>query len=198
VVVDGLTAILQAAGKGVDHYGLWYAQFRLLMNELRVPNALVVGHSTLAGTHSMGGTEALAGPDGLWTYSSDNVDNPRAARRFTVMPRLGGVPVGPLRVVRDDSGHLVVPAGAGSQSASSETAAVEADPQNVGAKAEGEVREKLRAAGAVGLRKTEVTLRGSWGKVLREALARLVASGEVIERPEGQGFRYWLAEAAPS
>jgi len=194
VIVDGLTAVLQASGKGVDHYGLWYAAFRQLMIELRVPNALVVGHSTLTGNHSMGGTEALAGPDGLWMYASDAVDNPRAVRRFSVAPRLGGEVVQPLRVVRDDSGRLVVPR----QSAeASDAESVDDEPDGLAVAAD-EVRAKLREAWSDGLRKTDVTGSGSWGKVKRKALAQLVASGEVIEKAEGQGFRYWLAEAVPS
>lgn len=198
VIVDGLTAILAAAGKGVEHYGLWYAQFRLLMTELRVPNALVVGHSTLTGNHSMGGTEALAGPDGLWTYASDNVDNPRAARRFSVTPRLGGAVVPPLRVVRGESERLVVPTGEGPAGASAEVATPEVDQQGAAAKVEDDVREALRRAGSAGLRKTEITGSGRYAYPIREALARLLASGEVIERSEGRGSRYWLAEAVPS
>lgn len=198
VIVDGLTAILAAAGKGVEHYGLWYAKFRSLMTELRVPNALVVGHSTLAGSHSMGGTEALAGPDGLWTYASDNVDNPRATRRFSVTPRMGGAVVPPLRVVRNESGRLVVPSGADSGGGDAEPAAGNADQQASKADAEDRVRVKLREAGTAGLRKTEVTGSGRLAYLPREALARLVTRGEVIEQPEGQGVRYWLAEAVPS
>ena len=198
VIVDGLTAILAAAGKGVEHYSLWYAKFRSLMTELRVPNALVVGHSTLTGNHSMGGTEALAGPDGLWTYASDNVDNPRATRRFSVTPRMGGAVVPPLRVVRNESGRLVVPSGADSGGGDAEPAAGNADQQASKADAEDRVRVKLREAGTAGLRKTEVTGSGRLAYLPREALARLVTRGEVIEQPEGQGVRYWLAEAVPS
>lgn len=198
VIVDGLTAILAAAGKGVEHYGLWYAQFRLLMNELRVPNALVVGHSTLAGSHSMGGTEALAGPDGLWSYASDNVDNPQATRRFSVTPRLGGSVVPPLRVVRDSTGRLVVPDADGPARGRAGTADSATDKPSDETKAENEIRDALRGAWCAGLRKTEITGSGSWGKVKRTALAHLVASGEVVERPEGQGRRYWLAEAVQS
>lgn len=198
VIVDGLTAILAAAGKGVEYYGLWYAQFRLLMNELRVPNALVVGHSTLAGSHSMGGTEALAGPDGLWSYVSDNVDNPQATRRFSVTPRLGGSVVPPLRVVRDGTGRLVVPHADGPAPGAGGDADLAADMPSDETKAENEIRDALRAAWRVGMRKTEITGSGSWGKIKRKVLARLVASGEAIEKPEGQGSRYWLAAAVAS
>ena len=197
VIVDNLTAILAAAGKGVEQYSVLYAKIRSLMTELRVPNLLVVGHSTLAGSHSMGGTEALAGPDGLWNLAMDNVDDPRSARRFSVIPRMGGAVVPPLRVVRTGSGHLVVPSDADSDGSRAESASVEAD-QHSEAAVEERVRAKLRDAGVAGLRKTEVTGRGRFAQPVREALARMVASGEVIEHPEGQGFRYWLAEAVPS
>lgn len=198
VIVDGLTAILHAAGKGVADYGPWYAKFRDLMTELNVPNALVVGHSTLEGSHSMGGTEALAGPDGLWTYKSDNVNNPRATRRFSVTPRLGGVVVTPLRVVRDESGRLIVPTGEGLLDGNNAEAASTTDQQDAATKAEEEVREALGRAGSAGLRKTEVTGSGRYAYPIREALVRLLASGEVIERPESRGSRFWLAEVAPS
>lgn len=196
VIVDGLTAILAAAGKGVEHYGVWYAKFRLLMTELQVPNALVVGHSTLTGNHSMGGTEALAGPDGLWTYSSDDVDNPRATRRFGVTPRMGGAVVPPIRVAKDEFGRLVVPhrTAATGRAPGSEGS----DQASARSAADEEVREKLRPAWAAGLRKTEITGSGRWAYALRDALARLVDQGEVVERPEAQGFRYWLAEAVES
>lgn len=199
VIVDGLTAILAAAGKGVEHYGLWYAKFRMLMTELRVPNALVVGHSTMTGNHSMGGTEALAGPDGLWNLAMDNVDNPRSARRFSVNPRMGGADVPPTRVVRSASGRLVVPKDAVSDRGTTGEP-VNAEMERLAAEAEAEerVRVMLRKAGTVGMRKTDVTGRGRYAQPVREALARMVASGEVIESAEGQGFRYWLAEAVPS
>ncbi|MCU1679019.1 MAG: hypothetical protein JWM93_3777 [Frankiales bacterium] len=198
VIVDGLTAILAAAGKGVEHYGLWYAKFRMLMTELRVPNALVVGHSTMTGNHSMGGTEALAGPDGLWNLAMDNVDNPRSARRFSVRARMGGEDVSATRVVRSESGRLVVPSGAVSDQGAASPVENDADSQSAKSKAEDEVRDKLREGGADGRRKLEVTGAGSWGKIKREALAEMVESGEVTEKREGQGYRYWLAEAVPS
>lgn len=194
VIVDGLTAILQAAGKGVEHYGLWYAKFRLLMTELRVPNALVVGHSTLTGNHSMGGTEALAGPDGLWVYASDNVDNPRASRRLSVTPRMGGAVVPPLRVELSEAGRPVVvkssPAKGDAEGVAKQDQSP--DPQE---EAEAYVREVLAKAGSTGMRKTEITGSGRYAKPKREAVDRMVARGELVSQPEGQGFRYWLAEA---
>ncbi|MQA05295.1 MAG: AAA family ATPase [Streptosporangiales bacterium] len=108
VIVDGVTAILHAAGKGVEAYGEWYAAFRRLMREIDVPNALAIAHNTMAGSHLMGGVEAQAGPDALWTYSSDNADDPASTRRFSVRPRTGGVAVPPMRVVLNPEGRPVV------------------------------------------------------------------------------------------
>ncbi len=117
VIVDGLTTILQAAGKGVEAYGQWYAAFRRLMKEVDVPNALVVAHNTMAGGHLMGGVEGRAGADGLWTYSSDNPDDPRSKRRFGVVPRLGGAAV-PLTEVRLVEGRPVMVGSESGESAS--------------------------------------------------------------------------------
>lgn len=107
VIVDGVTAILLAAGKGVEHVGLWFAAFRRLMREIGTPNALAIGHNTLTGSHLMGGVPAMAGSDGLWNYSSDDVDDPFSARRFSVVPRLGGIPVAPIKVNRGEDGRLM-------------------------------------------------------------------------------------------
>lgn len=197
VIVDGLTAILQAADKGVEHYGPWYAQFRQLMIELRVPNALVVGHSTLTGNHSMGGTEALAGPDGLWTYSSDNVDNPQASRWFSVMPRLGGAVVPRMRVVRDDAGRLAHAGGVPTAVTGPDDGQTDDDGPDA-ADAESQVRSRLLRAGRGGLLATQITERGRVGLERRKALAQMVERGDVIKRPDGRGFRFWLADLAPS
>lgn len=110
VIVDGVTAILHGAGKGVEAYGEWYAAFRSLMRAIDVPNALAVAHNTMSGGHLMGGVEAQAGADGLWTYSSDNSDDPTSTRRFSVRPRLGGVEIPPTRVVLNEQGRPVMEA----------------------------------------------------------------------------------------
>lgn len=108
VVVDGLTAILAAAGKGPEAYGLWYARFRELLNACDVPNGLVTAHNTMTGRHLMGGVEAGAGPDGLWNYSSTDPDRDDSPRRFSVVPRLGGIAVPPTRVVLGAGGRPVI------------------------------------------------------------------------------------------
>jgi AAA domain len=105
VIVDGLTAIL---GGSTSRYGEWYAKFRLLMRSLDIPNALVVVHNTMAGGHPMGGVEAAAGADGVWTYSSDNPDDPFSKRRFSVRPRIGGVAIPPTQVTLDSDGRLTL------------------------------------------------------------------------------------------
>lgn len=128
VIVDGVTAILQAAGKSPEDFGLWYSAFRRLLREIDVPNGLATGHNTMKGSHLMGGTAASAGPDGLWTYSLDNPDNPNSARRFSVMPRMGGIRVPPLRVILDERGRPVVaskePPGSSHSSSSATSAAM--------------------------------------------------------------------------
>lgn len=110
VIVDGVTAIGLAIGKEPeDYFGKWYAAFRRLLRECDVPNGLATGHSTMSGGHLMGGTGASAGPDGLWTFSADQIDKPKSARRFSVQPRMGGVPICPTRVVLNEDGRPVVP-----------------------------------------------------------------------------------------
>lgn len=126
VIVEGVTAILLAAGKPIEAVGFWYAAFRRLMKELGVPNALAVGHNTLQGGHLMGGTEAQAGPDGLWSYSSDNGDWAASPRRFKVVPRVGGIAVPSVRVTLDDSGYPVIREAAGSTATST---SADSEPQ---------------------------------------------------------------------
>lgn len=116
VIVDGVTAILQANGKGVEWYPKWYARFKALLRETQVPSGLAVFHATLTGNHMMGGTEALAGPDGLWTYSSSNVDSPSASRWFSVLPRIGGTAVPQMPVTMGEDGMLTTTRTAASKS----------------------------------------------------------------------------------
>jgi hypothetical protein len=126
VLVDGLTAILNAAGKGTEHYAVWYAAFRRLMREAEVPNALVIAHNTMEGSHLMGGVEAQSGADGLWTYSTRSRNRPGSQRLFSVRPRLGGVVIDPTPVeLRDGRLRLssgpTTQRGAGSKLPSLET-----------------------------------------------------------------------------
>jgi len=102
LIVDGVTAILAVNGKGPEAYGLWFAQFRQLMKETDIPNALVVAHNTLAGGHLMGGVEAQAGADGLWNYWSSDPDNPHGPRWFSVLPREIGASIAKTRVRQVD------------------------------------------------------------------------------------------------
>jgi AAA domain len=192
VVVDGVSAILLAAGKPIEAFGLWYAAFRRLMREVDVPSALVTAHNTLSGGHLMGGAEAQAGPDGLWTYSCDDPDRPTSTRRFSVVPRLGGVAV-PSSVVRlDPDGRLRM-------SAPSETPGSPGQPPGKAdeAEAEAEVLADLVAAATAGLTTTEVT--GGGGEVgvrRREARDRLVEAGKVVSRPDGRSTRWWATRFA--
>ncbi|WP_150236431.1 AAA family ATPase [Nocardiopsis quinghaiensis] len=108
VIVDGLTAIL---GNNTSRYGEWYAKFRELMRACDVPNALVVTHNIMRGDHAMGGVEATAGPDGVWSFSMDDADNPFSPRRFSVRPRTGAVrPIRPTTVVLSEEGRPVMSA----------------------------------------------------------------------------------------
>lgn len=98
VILDGLTAVLRNAGKTAEHYGTWIAAFRKLLSALGTPNGLIIGHSTFSGGHSLGNTEGSAQSDALWSYTSNNPDNPTAPRRFKVIPRMGGPVIPPTRV----------------------------------------------------------------------------------------------------
>jgi hypothetical protein len=190
VILDGLTAVL---GGSTQRYAEWYAAFRRLMRSADVPNALVVAHATMAGNHSMGGVEMLGGPDGLWSFSTDDADTPNSTRRFSVVPRVGGVVV-PRTVVRlDEDGRLRMD---GSLKAA--TAAVSEEPDD-GAAAEAEVLADLVEAGDAGLTTTEVT--GGGGEVgvrRRKARDRLADRGEVTSRADGKSTRWWASQFAPS
>jgi len=101
IIVDGITAILANAGKGVEHYSKWVAAFRRLQRELGTPNGLIVGHSTRKGDHPLGNTEGAAQSDGLWNYTAKS-SSPSALRYFEVTPRLGGTAIPKTRVDRLD------------------------------------------------------------------------------------------------
>lgn len=187
VIVDGLTAIL---GGTTERYAAWDAAFRQLMRAYDVPNALWVGHSTMQGNHGMGGVEALGGPDGLWVYSSDNPDNPTSTRRFSVVPRMGGVAVPPTVVRLDPDGRLRMGQGEPAMA----TAAATDPPSDPAA----EVLAELVRAGAAGLTTTQVTAGGGEvGVQRRRARDRLAEEGRIVSRLEGRCTRWWAAEFAP-
>lgn len=202
VIVDGLTAILQAAGKGVEAYGEWYAAFRRLMREVDVPNALAVAHNTMSGSHLMGGVEAQAGADGLWTYSSDNPDNPRSKRRFGVVPRMGGKAILPTEVRRVEDRLVLVSNEAG------ETAPVAAtrEADEVLAVAHRHAAYVREHPGVDGQALTDNVDAGGWkerslagrAKAIELGLIREQRCGPgctVCERPHNRRRHYWPPEA---
>lgn len=198
VIVDGLTAILQAAGKGVEAYGQWYAAFRRLMREVDVPNALVVGHSTLVGSHLMGGVEAQAGADGLWTYSSDNADDPGSKRRFGVRPRMGGVAVVPTEV-RMVEGRLVL---ASNEKGGTAHVAEPSKADEVLAIAQRHAAYVKEHPGVDGQKLTDNVDAGGWKQRSLEGRARAVELGlvreekcgndcSICEKPHHRRLHYW-------
>ncbi len=223
VIVDGLTAILAAAGKGPEQYGLWFAAFKRLMRECDVPSALVVAHATMAGTHLLGGMESLAGPDGLWTYSASSPDNPGSARHFAVVPRLGGRAVPKTQVHLHDDGRLRLVKGSTKRAKPATTdpprvqpiaeqsnghKQPESDPEPIEDVPERSITDELLAY--VGLcnaqgygpsvRDLRVNVRGSNVLVdaARTALLK-VEDGRLDERPRkgrGGGSSFWLAGSA--
>jgi hypothetical protein len=117
VIVDGLTTILESAGKGLEDSSAWLAAFMRLMRSLDIPNALVVAHATMKGDHGMGGTEFLALAEGLWKYTANDPDDPLSKRWFSVVPRFGGEAIPKSQVTLDDASGRGLPAarlGAGS------------------------------------------------------------------------------------
>lgn len=190
VIVDGLTAIL---GSDTTAYGEWYAQFRKLMKELGVPNALVTAHNGLRGRHLMQGVESMAQADGLWNFFTDDPDGSNPARYFSVTPRLGGLPI-PKTRVRLDGGRLRMQPKTDPASASKASE----PPSGSADWAANSLLNKLRAAGAGGLLSTALTGRGRVGGKLRDALDALNDQGKVRSQPEGQGRRWFLVEQPPS
>ncbi|MEX8031897.1 AAA family ATPase [Microbacterium sp. 20-116] len=189
VIVDGLTAIL---GSDTTGYGAWNARFRDLMQEIEVPNALVVAHSPMGGGEAMNGVESVAGADGSWKYQMSNVHDPKAHRTFSGSRRLiqGGI----------EGGRVTFEGGRLRLNASRKPVGVDTSdgvsPRSAAAKPsewETSVLARLRKAGSAGLMKTEVTGRGKEGTHRREALDALERRGVVNMRPDGKGHRYFLA-----
>lgn len=202
VIVDGVTAILLAAGKPIEAVGLWYASFRRLMKELGVPNALATGHNTMQGGHLMGGTEAQAGPDGLWSYWSENPDSPTSARRFKVVPRRGGIPVPPVTVALDESAHPVLRKPGGTES----TAAVVAAESHVEALAQETANYVTLHPGAHGQELSDnispeskpMSLRARARAIELDLLReeRCLPSCSLCERPHPRRRHYWSTGGA--
>jgi hypothetical protein len=197
VLVDGLTAILS---NDMTRYGTWYHEFRSLMRSLDVPNAIASGHATQAGGHLMGGVEAQAQADGLWTYSSMSADDTTSKRYFSVRPRLGGAAVPRTQIVMED-GRLLAKHRAGLLTPGSVRAAVPVEAVHASANRAGGASKEARAgvlaklghAGARGMRSTEITGSGEFGKDRRKALRELEAEKVIASRPEGRGERWWLS-----
>lgn len=207
VILDGLTAVLHSAGKGVEHYGLWYAAFRRLMRELDVPNALVVAHNTMTGDHLMGAVEAQAGADGLWNYSASRPDDPTSARRFSVVPRLGGVAVPTTGVSRTAEGRLIL---AGSATPAQPVQAPAGGEAR--AEASGDPRADSRAALVEYVTECNAAGHGPSVRDIRDrvpgrhehldaARRDLLAEGRLVERSRsgrGGGLAYWLRPESDS
>lgn len=189
VIVDGVTAIL---GSKTERYGEWYASFRSLMRELDVANALGVAHNGLTTGHLMNGVESMAGPDGLWSYSSNNPDDPNSWRYVSVVPRLRGPKLARTRVVMVDGRLVIQP---------SKTTEPSNEPgQKLGEDAqwEADVIQRLQEVHPAGRMKNEVTGGGgNYGDKRRSALKRLAESDppRVRSVPEGLGTRWFLTDS---
>ena len=99
MILDGLTAVL---GGSTARYGEWFAKLRDLAKSLKIPNVLVIAHSTLEGSHLMGGVEAQAGSDGNWNLQRTK----NGTRIFSIDARMGGVSLGGLPVRLDPDGAM--------------------------------------------------------------------------------------------
>lgn len=197
VIVDGLTAILAAAGKGTDSYGRWIARFRAQMRELNIPNGLIVAHSTLAGTHSMGGTSAIASSDGNWNYRMSDPDNAASIRRFSTVPRIGGVAVPPTRVRLVDGRLRADKATGEPESASGEDASSSISGSDViELRVLAFVREHHLKTGGWPTKSQFRSVIGTPARV-EDARAALVEKGSLLERKlqrRGGGIEYALPE----
>lgn len=210
VIVDGVTAVLQAAGKGVEAYGSWYAQFRRLMREIGTENALAVGHNTMSGEHLLGGVEAQAGADGLWTYTMSNPDSPSSKRWFSTRPRRGGAVVPRTEVVLDTGGRLTMgalPTGTRHQSQDAPEAleeplgGVSADsgpdhqPETSEAAQVFDYVARCNSAGkGPSARDIRENVRGP-NNLVDRAVRDLVEAGSLVKSPRagrGGGDSYWL------
>lgn len=189
VVADGLTAVL---GSDTTAYGAWMARFRDLMQELDIPNALVVAHSPMGGGEAMNGVESIAGADGSWKYQMSNVHDPGAHRTFSGSRRLirGGIEGGRVTL---DGGRLRLNASRKPEGADASDGISPRSAASQPNEWESSVLARLREAGPSGLMKTEVTGRGKEGTHRREALDALERRGVVKMRPEGKGQRFLLA-----
>lgn len=185
IIVDGLTAIL---GSKTENYGAWSASWRRFMNELDVPNGLVVAHSPKDGGEAMNGVESIAGADGSWMLEMSSFRNHRSARTFRGSRRLvtGGIDGG--RIVIGEGGRLSLVPG---------DKAARPKSKDGGPDREEPILERLRAAGDAGMLTTEVTGDGEEGRANRRALTRLEELGLVVSTPErngrARGIRWRLA-----
>lgn len=206
VIVDGLTAILAAAGKGPEHYGLWIAAFRRLLRGLDIPSGLVVGHNILSGGHALGGTEAQAGSDGLWTYTTDKPDNPLSPRRFSVRPRLGGVAIPPTRVDLDSDGRLVMRRNDQAASAAASSLEAEVAEPSGGPSSDSTINVENQILALVATSSSPPSTRelrtvGGRTADVDAARDRLLEQGRIVRSPRrgrGGGFVFHLPSEAPS
>lgn len=186
VIVDGVTAILQAGGKSTEHFGLWYAAFRRLLRECDVPNGLAVGHNTLSGGHLMGGVAAQAGADGLWSYDRKN-----GVRKFSVKERVGGASVPPLRVNLNADGRPV----ASKVKAQATEPPPKAEPEPVANRVLAFIRERNSEGVGPSQRQVRDGVAAD-NRAVTKALGDLAAEGVIEARKRtgrGGGAAYWIA-----
>jgi hypothetical protein len=196
VIVDNLTAVLQAVGKPLEAYGELHGAFVRLLATIGCPNGLTVVHNTLEGGHAMGGVTGQNRQAGRWSYWTSNGDDPYAARWFKVVPRYPGKAVPATKVTKKD-GRLLM-----AEPAAMRKAPEPPSPQEPNTWARDDVLARLTGAGAAGLLRREVTDTGRVGMERRAALDALIEAGDVIERDEptsGRGGprRCWLSASAP-
>lgn len=197
VIADNGTAVLRALGDSVqDHIGEWFESLRRLLAEIDTENGIGVAHATMDGKNALGGTISSAASDGEWTYSRRGTSG-NAPRFFAISPRLGPVPpLGETRVTRDAEGRLQLVGGAKVTPASAGETEDDVSESESGGGYEAELLEQLRAAGAEGLTKTEITGRGRVGSLRRAALEKLLEAGVVASATEGRRERWRAIEFA--
>jgi hypothetical protein len=189
VIVDGVTAILQAAGKGPEAYGAWYAQFRRLMHETGTEHALAVFHNTLSGGHPMGGVEAMSGPDGLWTLSMDDINRSDSPRRFSAVLRSvrGSVTRSRVRFNEEGRQTLIPPKERGASARPTRPAAPQPPMDD-------RVMDFVIGCNADGNGPTTTELRRAVkgdNAAIDAAVARLEESGRFERRKRGRGYGLW-------
>lgn len=106
LIADGVTAML---GNDTMRTGAFTSAFKMLLEEVGIPNGLGVLHSPMGANVDtpMQGLESMGEWDGMWLASASAFPvEPSTARSFRTLPRLGDPEVPRRKIVLEEDGRL--------------------------------------------------------------------------------------------